>query len=82
MISIEIRLHSVEEVVDLVTKASKLSYDANFTNGRCYVDAKSILGVLSADFSEPCKIIIIADKKDEKIAEFIDSIKDKIVSIK
>lgn len=81
MINIELKLNSTEEAIELVKKASELTYDTNFTNGRCYVDAKSILGVLSADFSQPCKLIIIADKLDEAIESFIQSINDKIVSM-
>jgi len=71
----------MKEAIDLVKDASKLQYDADFTNGRCFVDVKSILGVLSSDFSRPCEVIIISDKVDENINEFINSIKGKIMSL-
>jgi len=81
VINIKIKLDSVEEVIDLVKRTSKLTYDTNFTNGRCFVDAKSILGVLGSDFSEVCNLIILADERDKNIDDFIDSIKDNIISL-
>lgn len=81
MISIKIKIESTEEAIELVKKAGKLDYDTNFTNGRCFVDAKSLLGVLCADFSRPCKLMIIADQTDEAIEDFISSIKDEIVEL-
>ena len=51
MINLEIKINSAIDAVNLVKKAGNLKYDADFSNGRCLVDAKSILGVLSADFS-------------------------------
>lgn len=81
MITINVKINTQNEAIDLVKKASLLECDADFTNGRCFVDAKSILGVLSADFSNECKIIILADKIDEQIQNFLDSIKENVIEV-
>lgn len=81
MITINVKIENQNDAIELVKKAGKLECDADFTNGRCFVDAKSILGVLSADFSGECKIIILTDKMDDQIHEFLESIKDNIVSM-
>lgn len=78
MIRLEIKIDSVNQAVEIVKNAIDLDYDVDFTNGYCYFDAKSLLGVLSADLSKPCSVIIHADEMDASIRGFIDSIKSTI----
>lgn len=79
MIEIQIRINSTEEALELVRQADKLQNEVDFTNGRVLVDAKSILGVLTADFSRPCKLIILTDHKEADVEDFIASIRDNII---
>ncbi len=57
-----ILLHSVDDVKRFVRIASQYPYDIDLLSGRYAVDAKSIMGILSLDLSEP--IILKAECED------------------
>uniref|UniRef100_UPI000BE2FFFB HPr family phosphocarrier protein n=1 Tax=Lacrimispora amygdalina TaxID=253257 RepID=UPI000BE2FFFB len=78
MIEILLKINSSEEALKLVTLANKLDNDIDFSNERVVVDAKSVMGVLSTDFSKPCKITIYTDLIDQSIDLFIKSIENII----
>jgi hypothetical protein len=50
-------------------------------NGRVMVDAKSVIGVLSSDFSKPCKIVLLAERSDPGVETFIQTIQDNILKM-
>jgi len=81
MIEIQIKVNNVDEAINIVRRADKLKNDADFTNGRVLVDAKSLMGVLAADFSKPCKIIVLNDTVTSDINDFVESIKENIISM-
>ena len=49
----QIKVSRVEDAKELVSKASKCSFDVDVYYNRMVVDAKSILGVMSLDLSQP-----------------------------
>ena len=81
MIEIQVKINSIEEALKIVKLAERLDNDIDFTNGRVVVDAKSIIGVLSADFSKPCNIIILGNNNDDGVENFINSIKEHIIKV-
>lgn len=81
MIKIVVKIKDIEDAINLVRKAGRLSSDIDFTNGRVLVDAKSIIGVLSTDFSSPCEIIILDTSSNDGIKKFLESIKENILSV-
>lgn len=81
MIEIQVKINSVEEALRIVKEADKLDNDIDFTNGRVMVDAKSVIGVLSSDFSKPCKIVLLAERSDPGVKEFIQTIQDNILKL-
>lgn len=81
MIEIQVKINSTEEALRIVKEADKLDNDVDFMNGRVMVDAKSVIGVLSSDFSRPCKIVILADRTDSGVEAFIQSIQENIITL-
>lgn len=81
MIEINVKIQSANDAIHIVKKATLLENDIDFTNGRLLVDAKSLIGVLSSDFSKPCKLIILTNEIDENVQHFIDAIKNSILSV-
>lgn len=51
-----IRLHSVEDVRQLVDTISVCGFDVELVSGRSTVDGKSIMGIFSLDFSKPIQL--------------------------
>ena len=52
----QIRLSKLEDAKELVSAASKCSFDIDVYYNRVVVDAKSILGVMSLDFTKPLTV--------------------------
>ena len=68
MIKKRIKLETIDKVKDFIKEISKIETDANLNSiGREYiVDAKSILGVLSLDTSQPLELCIYDDERNEQ----------------
>ena len=81
MIEVQVKLNSTDAAIDLVDKISLLKAHADFACDRLYVDAKSILGVLQADFSKPCRLLILADEITGEITDFLNTIKKDTISV-
>ena len=65
---VKVLLNSVEKVKDFIDITRSVSYDIDLISGRdTYLDAKSLLGVLSCDCTKPL-ILDIHAEQDEKIA--------------
>ena len=52
----QIKISKMEDAKELVTVASACSFDIDVYYNRVVVDAKSILGVMSLDFSQPLTV--------------------------
>lgn len=66
----QIRLSKVEDAKELVSTASKCNFDIDVYYNRVIVDAKSILGVMSLDFSQP--LTVEYSGKDPKWENVLD----------
>lgn len=67
MQQINIKFSDVEQIKKFVNIVDQFEVDFDLGSGRKIVDAKSILGVLALDFSEPLQLRY--DSQDEKILE-------------
>ena len=56
MVKRQIRISKVEEARELVSAASACNFDIDMYYNRMVVDAKSILGVMSLDFTQPITV--------------------------
>lgn len=72
-------LNSVEKIKAFETVVRDFPYDINLIAGnRKYLDAKSILGILSCDVSQPMKMVPIAPEED--VEELFDAVGQFVVS--
>lgn len=55
---------SIKKIVELVSHSE---CEANLSNGRGTVDAKSLIGAMSLDISSPLTLEVIGDKRDEEL---------------
>ena len=60
-----IKLNSIEKVKDFVNQVSTFECDVDVLYRRYILDAKSIMALLSADLTEPLKVVIHTDDYDE-----------------
>ena len=71
MEEVMICLNHIKDVSDFVKRATKIPADIDLVSGRYIIDAKSIMGVLSMDLSNPIKAVIHSD--DPKDIELFKS---------
>ncbi len=74
MIVKRIMLSSVEDINELVKLSSDQTFDVVLKAGKCSIDAKSMMGVLSLDTSETFDLVIDTDSADsylESISHFV-----------
>ena len=69
MKSVTIHLSLAENVKDFVNVVSKYPYDIDLRSGRHVVDAKSILGIFSLDWSKPVTMEIYCDDCEDLLNE-------------
>ena len=60
-----IKLNSLEKVKRFVDKVTNFECDVDVLYRRYILDAKSIMALLSADLTEPLKVMIHTDDYDE-----------------
>ena len=60
-----IKLNSIEKVKDFVNQVTTFECDVDVLYRRYILDAKSIMALLSADLTEPLKVMIHTDDYDE-----------------
>lgn len=68
-----IRLNSIQDVKDFVTVTSSFKESLELHSGIYIVDAKSIMGVLSLDLSQPVNLVganMLKDEEKEKLERF------------
>ena len=69
MKSVTLNLGTAESVKHFVNVTNKFDYDMDLRSGRHVVDAKSILGIFSLDWSKPVTMEIYSDDCDDLLAE-------------
>lgn len=71
--TVKVNLNSVEKIQDFVSIVRNASCDCDLISGRSYLDAKSLLGILSCDISKPLQLDIHGTEEESKeIVEMID----------
>ena len=70
-----VKLNSLEKVKRFVDKATTFECDVDVLCRRYILDAKSIMALLSADLTEPLKVMIHTDDYDE-LKRFFDMMED------
>ena len=70
-----IKLNSLEKVKRFVDKATTFECDVDVLYRRYILDAKSIMALLSADLTEPLKVMIHTDDYDE-LKRFFETMED------
>ena len=61
MKTVQISLNSIDKVKSFVNDITKFDYDFDLVSGRYVIDAKSIMGIFSLDFSKPIDLNIHAE---------------------
>ncbi|MGN0796212.1 MAG: HPr family phosphocarrier protein [Christensenellales bacterium] len=69
MKSVLVKLDSTDSVKELVAIVEKFPYEVDLRCGRHVVNAKSVLGILSFDLSDPLVLEIYSDECTELINE-------------
>ena len=59
-----VSLHSMGDVKQFVTAASRSQVDIDVCSGRYTVDAKSILGICSLELERPVQVKVYGEEKD------------------
>lgn len=76
---IKVLLDSVEKVKGFIDITRSASFEIDLISGRnTYLDAKSLLGVLSCDCSKPLILDIHADEDERE--EFINRLEEYVVA--
>ena len=70
-----IRLATINDVKNFVSKVSLCDFDVDLISGRYAVDAKSIMGIFSLDLEKPIALEAHTDNADE----FFAAIKQYII---
>ena len=70
-----IKLNSLEKVKRFVDEVITFDCDVDVLYRRYILDAKSIMALLSADLTEPLKVMIHTDDYDE-LKRFFDAMED------
>ncbi|MCI1956222.1 MAG: HPr family phosphocarrier protein [Oscillospiraceae bacterium] len=74
MMTVKVRLDTVQKVKDFSAVIAKIGADCELIEGVRILDAKSIMGIFSLDLSKPIRLDIHSD--DRKI---LDRLKDFLV---
>ena len=77
MVKLTVNIVSMQDADKFNKLCSKFDCDMDLQSGKCYVDAKSIMGIFSLDLSKP--LVLNAGTDDEqKIKEtFADFIREE-----
>ena len=73
--TVTIKLNTLEKVKNFVNQISTFDYDVDILYRRYILDAKSIMSILSADLTEPLKVVIHTDDYDE-LKRFFETMED------
>ena len=67
MRTVHISLNSIDKVKSFVNDLAKFDADFDLVSGRYIIDAKSIMGIFSLDFSKPIDLNIHTENNIEEI---------------
>lgn len=77
--NVKVLLNSVEKVKNFVNITNEADFDIDLLSGKnTYLDAKSLLGILSCDCREPMELSMVAGETQKE--EFIRKISNYIVA--
>ena len=76
--SVKINLNSIDKVKAFTTKVSKFDEEFDIYRGRYIIDAKSIMGIFSADLTRDMDLVVHTDSK-ERFSEITRELKEFIV---
>lgn len=69
MKQVKVKLSSIDDVRNFVTKTSNFKTEIDLVEGRYIIDAKSILGIFSLDLQKPIMLRIVDDKEAPEVVE-------------
>ena len=76
---VKVLLNSVDKVKDFIDITRSVSYDIDLISGRdTYLDAKSLLGVLSCDCTKPLTLDIHAEMEERR--ELMERLEEYVVA--
>ena len=73
MKEVQISLDSIEKVRDFVNVIAKFNTDFDITSGTKTIDAKSIVGILTLNLSQPMDLTIRDNDNMDEILSAIDA---------
>lgn len=73
MKEVQISLDSIEKVRDFVNVIAKFNTDFDITSGTKTIDAKSIVGILTLNLSQPMDLTIRDNDSMDEILSAIDA---------
>jgi len=76
--SIKLHLSYINDVKNIVNAANDMKCDIDLISGRYVIDAKSIMGIFSLDFSKPITVDIHGT--DKEAAVFIEKVKEYVIN--
>lgn len=71
MRKVKVKLTSIDDVKNFVSKVSQFKTEIDLVEGRYNIDAKSILGIFSLDLQKPIMVHIMDDKEADDVVEDI-----------
>ena len=75
---VNLRIDKIDDLKNFVNLADKLKSNTEVVSGRFIVDAKSLMGMLSLNLSQPVSLII-RSIDDSETEDFLDEINALIV---
>lgn len=61
MVELMIKMNMIDDVKEFVRETLKIDADIDLVKGRYVIDAKSMIGVFTIDFTTPVKLCIHSD---------------------
>lgn len=64
MLRLKIKLSTTDDIKEFLNETVKIKSDVDLIKGSRIIDAKSTIGVMTLDLSEPVEIVIHSENKD------------------
>jgi phosphotransferase system HPr-like phosphotransfer protein len=77
MTTVKLKLDSIDRIKKFNNTVTKFNNDFDLEQGRYYIDAKSMMGLLSLDLNAPIELHFQADASEEK--NIIASLDDFVI---
>lgn len=62
MTAVKIRLSTINDVKEFVNAVTLCDYEVDLVSGKYVIDAKSIMGILSLDLTQPVNMVVHTDE--------------------